>query len=87
MMRSAVVGAAALVGIGLAAGVFSPPALALPGQCMSTPWGGFCDNPPAADGSFWHCEGAMGFSNCFQACYDPVANRPVPTDMNFNTPC
>ncbi len=64
----------------------APAALAVPGQCINTPWGGFCDGLPAADGSFWHCESAMGFSNCYQACLDG-AGRPFPTDYNFQTPC
>lgn len=86
MKRLAVLAAGLLIGIGLATGVFAPTAGAVPGQCTMTPWGGFCDNPPAADGSFWHCEGAMGFSNCYQACIG-ADGRPFPTDMNFNTPC
>lgn len=87
MNRLAAFGAAVLTAFGLATGVFAPPAAAVPGQCLSTPWGGFCDNPPASDGSFWHCEGALGFSNCYQACIDQVSARPVPTDLNWNTPC
>lgn len=30
----------------------APAALAVPGQYINTPWGGFCDGLPAADGSF-----------------------------------
>jgi hypothetical protein len=54
---------------------------------MYTPWGGFCDEYAWADGSFYHCESALGFSNCFQACHDLVANRAVPTDVDPRTPC
>ena len=51
---------------------------AVPGQCISTPWGGFCDSPYVnQNGSFWHCENAMGFSNCYNACLDQ-AGRPYP---------
>ena len=87
MTKLVALGAAVLVAVGLAGGVFAPPAGALPGQCMSSPWGGFCDSYGWADGSFQHCEGAMGFSNCFQACHDPVINRAVPTDLDPRTPC
>ena len=86
MVRLLALCAAAVTGIGLASGVFAPPAAAVPGQCIMTPWGGFCDNPPMADGSFWHCEGAMGFSNCYQACLG-ADGRPMPTDLNWSTPC
>lgn len=61
-------------------------AKAVPGQCFYSPWGGFCDGLPQADGSFWHCENALGFSNCYQACLDGNG-RPFATDYNFNTPC
>lgn len=86
MIRLLVLSAAAVAGIGLSGAAFPAEAAAVPGQCVMTPWGGFCDNPPVADGSFWHCEGAMGFSNCFQACLG-ADGRPVPTDMNWSTPC
>ena len=69
----------------------TPAANALPGQCWNTPWGGFCDGPAQADGSFNHCEsigfGGSRFQNCYQACHDPVSNRAVPTDLDWNTPC
>ena len=39
-VRLLALGASVLVSGGLAAGVFSPEAAALPGQCMNTPWGG-----------------------------------------------
>ncbi len=64
-----------------------PVASAVPGQCVYTPYGGFCDSYGWADGSFSHCEGAFGFSNCFRACHDPVVNRAVPTDLDPRTPC
>lgn len=85
--RTLALSAAALTAAGLAAGVFSPPAAALPGQCMYSPWGGFCDAGPWDDGSFNHCQSAMGFSSCFQACHDPINNVAVPTDMDPRTPC
>lgn len=67
--------------------VGAPAAHALPGQCFNTPWGGYCDDDVWEDGSFQHCEGAMGFSNCFRACHDPVSNGRVPTDYDRSTPC
>jgi hypothetical protein len=54
---------------------------------MYSPWGGFCDAGPWDDGSFNHCQSAMGFSSCFQACHDPINNVAVPTDMDPRTPC
>ena len=44
--------AAALIAAGL---VCAPAAAAVPGQCWSSPFGGFCDELPEADGSFMHC--------------------------------
>ena len=64
----------------------APTASAVPGQCINTPWGGFCDSLPMADGSFQHFEWAMGFYNCYQACIG-ADGRPYPTDLNWNTPC
>lgn len=87
MIRITALWAAFLTAAGLIAGVFAASASALPGQCFETPWGGFCDSAAAPDGSFWHCESAMGFSNCFQACHDAVSNRAMPTDMDWNTGC
>lgn len=87
MKRLVALEAAVVTAVGLAAGVFSPSASALPGQCMYTPWGGFCDGGPWADGSFNHCQSALGFMSCFQACHDPVNNVAVPTDMDPRTPC
>jgi hypothetical protein len=66
---------------------FPAVAEATPGQCMYSPWGGFCDSYGWQDGSFNHCESAMGFSNCYQSCIDPASGRPFPTDMDPNTPC
>lgn len=57
-----------------------------PGQCMYSPWGGFCDSYGWQDGSFQHCESALGFSNCYQACIGGDG-RPYPTDVNPATPC
>ena len=74
--------------IAVFASVMSAPVTnAVPGQCVSTPYGGFCDSYAWQDGSFNHCESAMGFSNCYTACIDPASGRPFPTDMDPNTPC
>jgi hypothetical protein len=78
-----------------ATGVFAILALpaqasATPGQCWNSPFGGFCDQMPAADGSFMHCEhtgfGSSTYQNCFQVCMD-ASGRTYPTDYNVNTPC
>ena len=70
--------------------VCAPTAAAVPGQCWSSPFGGFCDQLPDADGSFMHCEqtgfGSSSYRNCYQACLD-VAGRLYPTDYRFDTPC
>ena len=80
-----------LAALGLAAGLYAPTATALPGQCVSSPFGGFCDGPAAVDGSFNHCEnsgfGGFSYSNCFQACHDRVSNLAVPTDLDPRTVC
>lgn len=85
--RLLALGAAVATAVGLSAALGAPVAGALPGQCMYSPWGGFCDGAPAADGSFNHCQSAMGFSSCFQACHDPISNVAVPTDLDPRTPC
>jgi hypothetical protein len=63
---------------------------ATPGQCWNSPFGGFCDQLPAQDGSFMHCEhvgyGSSLYQNCFQSCISP-AGQLVPTDYDINTPC
>lgn len=72
----------------------SPPAFAVPGECMTTTFagfgGGYCDQAPLSDGSFSHCESAMAFGishqRCYQACLDE-AGRPYATDMDLTTPC
>lgn len=91
MKRVAALGAAVLMAVGLAAGVFAPPAGALPGQCWSSPFGGFCDTDGWADASFQHCEytgfGGSSYSNCYRACHDIATARPVMTDLDPNTPC
>lgn len=91
MRRLTALGVAVLVAVGLAAGVFAPSAGALPGQCIQSPFGGFCDGQAWADGSFNHCEssgwGGFSYSNCFQACHDVATARAVPTDLDPNTPC
>lgn len=70
--------------------VCAPLAVATPGQCWSSPFGGFCDQLPAADGSFMHCEqtgfGSSSYRNCYQACLD-VGGQLYPTDYRFDTPC
>jgi hypothetical protein len=70
--------------------VCAPSAAAVPGQCWSSPFGGFCDGLPEADGSFMHCEqtgfGSSTYRNCYQACLDS-AGRLYPTDYQFDTPC
>ena len=67
-----------------------PMAVATPGQCWSSPFGGFCDQLPDADGSFMHCEqtgfGSSSYRNCYQACLDG-GGRLYPTDYRFDTPC
>ena len=67
-----------------------PLAMATPGQCWSSPFGGFCDELPDADGSFMHCEqvgfGSSLYRNCYQACLDD-GGRLYPTDYQFDTPC
>ena len=79
--------AAALTVVGL---VCESPAMATPGQCWSSPFGGFCDQLPAADGSFMHCEQtgfrSSSYRNCYQACLDG-GGRLYPTDYRFDTPC
>ena len=83
--------AAVLVALCLAAGTLAPTAAALPGQCIQSPFGGFCDDAAMSDGSFNHCErsgfGVFSYSHCFQACHDVVSARAVPTDMDMSTPC
>lgn len=66
---------------------FPPAAAALPGQCWSSPFGGFCDTAPMADGSFQHCVSYGSSEFCTQACHDPVTNQAIPTDMDVRTPC
>ncbi|MCH9762225.1 MAG: hypothetical protein K0U75_16445, partial [Actinomycetia bacterium] len=94
MQKTTLFGAAAL-----ALGCFSlppssPPAVAVPGECVTTTFagfgGGFCDQAAEADGSFSHCETATAFGlshqRCYQACLDD-AGRPYATDMDLTTPC
>lgn len=78
----------AVVAAGIAAaGLFAPAAAALPGQCWSSPFGGFCDTNPLADGSYQNCVTYGSSSFCQQVCHDPVTNRAVPTDLDPTTPC
>lgn len=86
----------ATVRLGLTGGLIitgllaAPAALATPGQCWNSPFGGFCDELPDADGSFRHCEytgfGSSSYRNCYQACLD-AGGRLYPTDYDFDTPC
>lgn len=94
-MRKRILFSAAAVALGcLSLPPNSPPALAVPGECMTTTFagfgGGFCDQAPLADGSFSHCESASAFGishqRCYQACLDE-AGRPFATDMDLTTPC
>lgn len=90
-MKIRTIAATVLFGSAAVLGLFSPVAAALPGQCWSSPFGGFCDTAPQPDGSFNHCEytgfGSSTYSNCYQACHDMATNRPVMTDLDFTTPC
>ena len=93
MIRLVALAAAALTAVGLAAGVYAPTlptAQAVPGECVSSPFGGYCDDTPWEDGSFNHCEyGGWGMwrgSRCFRACLDPNAH-PIATDMDPRTAC
>lgn len=91
MRRLLARGATTVAAVALAAGLFAPPAAALPGQCFSGPFGGFCDSQAYPDGSFDHCEnagfGVFSYSNCFRACHDVASARAVPTDLDPRTPC
>ena len=84
--RLTALAAAALTAVGLTLGT-APAAVALPGQCWSSPFGGFCDTAPLSDGSFQHCLTYGGSSFCSQVCHDPFTNQAVPTDMDERTPC
>ncbi|OFB37936.1 hypothetical protein BA059_16695 [Mycolicibacterium sp. (ex Dasyatis americana)] len=66
------VAALVIVGIGYA----TAPAKAAPGQCVSTPFGGFCDGPMLPGGIYHHCEGALGFGQCFYVRAVPVEVDP-----------
>ena len=86
----AVIAAAVAAALAVAGVLSVPAAMATPGQCWSSPFGGFCDQLPAADGSFMHCEqtgfGSSSYRNCYQACLDG-GGRLYPTDYRFDTPC
>ncbi len=94
MQKRTLFGAAALALGCMSLPPSSPPAFAVPGECMTTTFagfgGGFCDQAPLADGSFSHCESATAFGishqRCYQACMDD-AGRPYATDMDLSTPC
>jgi hypothetical protein len=75
---------AALLATGTA---LAPAAVALPGQCWNSPFGGFCDTAPMSDGSYRNCITYGSSSYCRQVCHDPVSNRAVPTDYDESTPC
>lgn len=69
---SALLGASAVA----TALALAPSAHATPGQCSQSPWGGFCDSfGQRGDGSYYHCENVLGFSNCFWV-------RPVSVDVD-----
>ena len=86
----AIIAIAFTAALSVAGLVYVSPAMATPGQCWSSPFGGFCDQLPAADGSFMHCEqtgfGSSSYRNCYQACLDS-GGRLYPTDYRFDTPC
>lgn len=85
-MRTFVKMAVVAAGVALA-GLSAPGASALPGQCWSSPFGGFCDTNPLADGSYQNCVTFGSSSYCQQVCHDAATNRPVPTDLDPTTPC
>ena len=82
---------AATLVVALAGGVFAPPAGAVPGQCVTTPVSGFCDEPIQRNGTYLHCEsagwGPFYSSSCYQVCYRTGAVLPVAVDLNFDTTC
>ena len=79
--------ATVIAAAGLAGALSAPIATALPGQCWNSPFGGFCDTAPQADGSYQNCVTFGSSSYCQQVCHDPVSSRAVPTDYDFTTPC
>lgn len=88
MTRVLVLFATATTVIALATGAYNAPVVqALPGQCWSSPFGGYCDTAPMSDGSFQHCLSFGTSSFCTQACHNPATNQATPTDMDPNTPC
>ena len=87
MIRAAILAGAVGAAVCLSAGLSAPIAGALPGQCWNSPFGGFCDTAPMADGSFQNCITFGSSSYCQQVCHDPISNRAVPTDMDPETPC
>ncbi len=44
-------------------------------ECHGPADGGFCDGPLLPGGVYHHCEGAMGFAQCFYV-------RPVPVEVD-----
>jgi hypothetical protein len=85
--RITLLGGAVLAAVSLSAGLSAPTASAIPGQCWNSPFGGFCDTAPQADGSYQNCITYGSSSFCQQVCHNPVTNQAVPTDYNFTTPC
>ncbi|WP_301119889.1 hypothetical protein [Mycolicibacterium fortuitum] len=55
--------------------IATPEAQAAPGQCFTSPFGGFCDGDMLPGGVYRHCEGALGWSNCFYV-------KPVPVEVD-----
>lgn len=76
-----------LASLGFSGWLSAPQASAIPGQCWNSPFGGFCDTAPQADGSYQNCITYGSSSYCRQVCHNPVTNRAVPTDYDFTTPC
>jgi hypothetical protein len=92
VIRLLILVATVLVAFGLAAGVFTPTAGAIPGQCVSGPFASFCDEPVQRNGSYLHCQsagwGPFYSSNCYQVCARTGAILPVAVDADFyDVPC
>lgn len=80
-----------LAAVVLAGGVSAPPAGAVPGQCVSTPYGGFCDEPVQRDGTYLHTEqsgwGWWYSSNAYRVCLRTGEIFPATMNPDQNTPC
>ena len=86
-IRLLILAATLLAVVGLATGVFAPTAGGTPGQCVSSPVGGFCDEPIQRNGTYQHCEstgwGPFYSSNCYQVCFATGAILPVAMDADY----